>query len=103
MSKKVANSVEAIELEAEKILEEARTGANEILLKAKTEVKKILSSQLPTDKVRIECDEIISNAREEAEGKVRDSEKKACETSTNADKKVAGIAERIVHIIMGRN
>ncbi|GAI37681.1 unnamed protein product [marine sediment metagenome] len=56
--RKISKSVEDIESEAERILEEARTRANEILLKAKEEAKEILSSQLPMNEVKTECQEI---------------------------------------------
>ena len=101
MPKEVASSVEALEAEAEKILGEARTRANEILLKAKEEAKKIISSQLPPDEVKTECDKIMSRASAEADEKVKDSEKKAAEISTNAAKKVKEVTERIVTIIIG--
>jgi vacuolar-type H+-ATPase subunit H len=97
----VASGVEAIEVKAEKILEEARTKANEILLKAKEEARRILSSQLSMDEVKTECDEITHRARLEAEEKIADSEKKASEISINADKKVEGIVDLIVSIITG--
>ncbi|PIP49090.1 MAG: hypothetical protein COX14_01165 [Chloroflexi bacterium CG23_combo_of_CG06-09_8_20_14_all_45_10] len=101
--KEVTSSVAAIEVEAEKILSEARAGANGILLKAKEEAKKILSFELPMDEVKTECDKIISKARVEAEAKIADSEKKASEISADADKKVEEIVTRVVSIITGRS
>ena len=97
----ITSSVEAIEVEAEKILEEARGRANEILLKAKEETKKILSSELPMDEVKTKCDEIINRARVEAEWKIADSEKKASGISANADKKVEEIVKLMINIITG--
>ena len=97
----VASGVEAIEVKAEKILEEARTEANEIFLKAKEEARGILFSQLPMDEVKTECDKIINKARLEAKEKIADSEKKASEISINADKKVEGIVDLVVGIITG--
>ena len=102
-TKEISSSVEAIELEAEKMLEEARARANEILLKAKEEAKEILSSELPMDEVKTECDEIINRARVESDNKIKDSEKKASAISANADKKVDEVTERIVNIITGRS
>ena len=102
-TEKISKGVEAIELEAEKILEDARTRANEILLKAREEVKKISSSQMPVDEVKPECDKIIDKAKVEADGKIKDSEKKASEISAIANKKIGEITQRVVNIVVGRS
>ena len=62
--RKISKSVEDIESEAERILEEARTRANEILLKTKEEAKEILSSQLPMDEVKTECRRLYITLRQ---------------------------------------
>jgi len=103
MAKEITNSVEALEVEAEKILETAKTRASEILLKAREEAKKILSSPLPLDAVKTEYDRIVSRARAEADEKIRDSEKRAAEIGINADKKVKEITELVVNIVTGRS
>jgi vacuolar-type H+-ATPase subunit H len=88
MPEEITNSVKALEVEAEKILEEAKTRTNEIILESKEEAKKILASQLPLDEVKAECDKIVSNAKAEADKRIKDSEKKAAEIDATADKKV---------------
>jgi len=103
MAKEITDSVEALEGEAEKILEEARTRASEILLEAREEAKKILSSQLPLDAVKTECDKIVSKASAEADKKIKGSEDKAAEIGINADKKVKEITELVVNIVTGRS
>ena len=103
MAKEITNSVEALEVEAEKILEEARTRANEILLEARTEAQRIISSPLPLDEIKTECDRIVSKARTEADEKIKDSEGKAAEIGINADKKVKEITELVVNIVTGRS
>ena len=50
--REIAPGVESIEIEAEKILDEAGVRAREILLKAKEEAKVILSSQPSLDEVK---------------------------------------------------
>lgn len=100
--KEVTSSVESIEIEAEKILDEARTRAYEILLKAKEEAKVILSSQVSLDEVKAECDRIISKARVEAEENVVGSEKKASQSSIDADKKIEEIVGLLVSIVIGQ-
>ena len=101
--KDIGSSVEATEIEAEKILEEAKAKASEILLKAKEETKTFLSSQLAMDEVKAEYEKIIAKAKVEAEKRIEDSKKKASEVSSKADKKIAEIAEHIVNIVTGGN
>jgi len=103
MREEFTNSVEAMEIAAEKILEEARITANGIIIEAKEEAKKILSSQLPLDEVKTEYDKIVSKARAEADDKIKDSEKTAAEISINADRKVKEITERVVNIVTGKS
>jgi vacuolar-type H+-ATPase subunit H len=103
MDKEITNSVEALEGEAEKILEEARNRASEILLEAREEAKKIVSSQLSLDETKTECDSIVSKARTGADEKIKGSEKKAAEIGINTDKKVKELTELVVNIVTGRS
>jgi vacuolar-type H+-ATPase subunit H len=103
MAKEITNSVEALEVEAEKILEKAKTRASEIFLETREEAKKILSSPLSLDAVKTEYDRIVSRARAEADEKIRDSEKRAAEIGINADKKIKEITELVVNIVTGRS
>ena len=100
-AEEMTSSVETIEAEAEKLLEEARNTANEIIVKANDEANKILSSELSVDEVKAECQEIISKAREEADKKIEDSKKKASEIKTATGNKVDKITERIVNNVTG--
>jgi len=100
-AEEMTSSVETIEVEAEKILEEARGKANEILLKANEEANKILSSGLPMDEVKAECQKIIHQAREEADKKVEDSKKRASGINAEVGNKVGKITGRIVSNITG--
>ena len=97
----VTSSVETIEVEAEKILESAKSRANEILLKAREEAKKISSSELPMDEVKTECESIIRKAREEANKKAEASLLESAEVRARANEKVGDIVERLVNIITG--
>jgi len=99
--KNISSGVEATEVEAERIVEEAKSRAKEILLKAKEEAREILTSQLVMDEVKSECDMIVAKAKVEAEGKIKDSGQEASKLSANADKKVDEVAERIVNIVTG--
>jgi len=100
-TEEMTSNIETIEVEAERILEEARSKANEILLKANEEASKILSSKLPMDEVKAECERIIHKAREEADKKVEDSRKTASEIKTEVGNKVDKITKRIVSNITG--
>ncbi len=94
-------NIETIEVEAERILEEARSKANEILLKTNEEASKILSSKLPMDEVKTECERIIHKARGEADKKVEEAKKKTSEIKTEVGNKVNKITESIVSNITG--
>ena len=100
-AEEMTSSVEAIEVEAERILKEAKNRANAILVKANEEANKILSSELPMDEIKAECQKIIHKAREEADKKVEDSRKKASEIKPEIGNKVDKITERIVNNITG--
>ena len=97
----IPSSVEATEVEAEKILEEAKARANRILLKSREEARRIVSSELPVDEVKPQCDRIIHRASMEAEERIADSVRKASELSANAGEKVAEIVDLMVSIITG--
>jgi vacuolar-type H+-ATPase subunit H len=102
MAKEIASSVEALEAEAEKILEEARTTANKIVLEARAEAQRILSSPLRLDEVKTECEKIVSRARVEADEKIKDFHKQAAEISSAADKRAKEITELVVNIVTGK-
>jgi vacuolar-type H+-ATPase subunit H len=100
-AKEMSSSVEAIEAEAEKILKEARSKTNDILLKANDEAGKILSARLAVDEVKKECEQIIEQAREAADKKVKESKNQASKIKTNIEKKADKIIGRIVNSITG--
>jgi len=97
----VFRSVETIEVEAEKILEAAKARATEILLNAKEDASKILSSKLPLDEVKTDCEDIIHTAREEAGKKIEGGAEKASAIRTEVDKNIEGIVKRLADIIIG--
>ena len=103
MAKEITIDLEVLEVEAEKILADARTRASEILLEARQEAKRILSSQLTMDDVKTECQKLVTRSKAEADKKIQDSEKQAAEISTKADKRLEGIADRVVSIVRGKS
>ncbi|MFC1897692.1 hypothetical protein ACFLX8_03895 [Chloroflexota bacterium] len=100
-AEEITSNVETIEVEAKRILEEARNKANEILLKANEAANKTTSHDLPLDEVKAECEHITHQAREEADKKVEDSKKKASEIKSEISKKGNKIIERIVNNVTG--
>lgn len=101
MANDVASGVKAIEVEAERILEDARAKADEILLKAKEKSKAIQDSELPMDEVKAECDGITRRARQQADAELSNSEKRASEIGASASKKIDQFAKLIVSIVTG--
>ena len=100
-AEQITSSIESIENEAEKTLEKARSRANEIIIEAKEEAGRILSSEMPLDDVKGECEQILNEAREKADKKVEESKKKASQMRVGTTKKVGKIRERLVNIITG--
>jgi len=101
MPEEITSSVEAIEVEAEKVLADARTRANEILLQAREEAKKTLAAQLDMDEVKAFSEKFVSRAQTEAGKKIEDAEKQADEISATADKKVKEITKLVTDIVIG--
>ena len=101
--KEMTSSVETIEVEAEKILDEARSKASDILRKANDEAGKILSTKVLLDEVKAECEQIIHKAKEEASKDIKESKKKASGIRTATDKEMEKITKRIVDTITGKN
>jgi len=103
MAKEITSSVEALEVEAERILEEAKARANEIILASKDEAKRVLSSELALDEAKAECETIVSKARVEADKRIKESERRSAEISANADKKAKKITDLLVNIVRGQS
>ncbi|GAF82793.1 unnamed protein product [marine sediment metagenome] len=100
-TEQITSSIENIENEAEKTLEQARSRAGDIILKAKEEASRVISSEVPLDDVKGECEQILKEARKKADKDIEASKKKASEMRAGVSKKVGKITERIVNIITG--
>ena len=100
-AEEITSSVETIEIEAEKMLEEARNRASEIILKAKEEANRMLTSEMSLNEVKKECEQILDKAREKADQDAEEGKKEASRIKINAEKKVGKIMERIVNIVTG--
>lgn len=101
MSRDVTTGVQAMEQEAQQLLEDAEARANEIREKARQEASQLLNSELPLEDVQKECDETISEARERADAEVARTEKQASDIRENARKRVQEIAQHLVNVVTG--
>jgi len=102
-TEKITSSVESIEIEAEKVLKEARIKAAKILRKGDEDARKILLAKVSLDEVRAECEQIINKARKEANKELKEAKRKAVGIKASTSKKGGGITKRIVGIITGQS
>ncbi len=99
-AQEIKSNVENIEAEAEKIMETARSRANEIVLKARDEAAKILSAALPLGDAEKERQRIIEKAREQANKEIEAARIKANELKGDTSK-MAELTQRIINIVTG--
>ena len=99
-AQEITSSVENIEVEAEKMLEMTKSRANEILLKAREEATKTFSSELPLDEVEKQHQQIVEEAKDEANKKVKAAKAQAAKMKADT-KQVEKIVTRIVSVITG--
>ncbi|MBN1862770.1 MAG: hypothetical protein JW790_03925 [Dehalococcoidales bacterium] len=100
-AEEITSSVETIETEAEKILEEAQKKASGIILKGRDEAGKITSGELSLKEIEKEQAQTIAAARKQADQEVENAKKKAAGIRDGAVKKTGKIVERMVNIVTG--
>jgi vacuolar-type H+-ATPase subunit H len=100
-AEEITSSVETIETEAEKILEEAQKKASGIILKGRDEAGKITSGELSLKEIEKEQAQTIASARKQADQEVENAKKKAAGIRDGAVKKTGKIVERMVNIVTG--
>lgn len=98
---KISISVEAVEKEADKILDEARVKSNDILLKAREEVNKIANSSFIRTEMEVEKDKIIKAARDDASIKLKESKIESSRIKTAIGDKEDNIVKRLVGMVTG--
>ncbi|MBN2516345.1 MAG: hypothetical protein JXC33_09990 [Deltaproteobacteria bacterium] len=101
MPETMRTTIETIEKDAEKVLDDARTTARKILDDAKGEVGNILSSDPPMDEVTRERDKIIQTAEEETTKEIEAAKKKASQIKARAAKKIDETVQFIVNHLQG--
>ena len=95
------NSVEAIEKQAQEILDKAGKKAAEILQKARKDARKIASPDLSLDDAQAEAAQIIQKARKDAEEKKSTARNDSATLNSNAEAKVGRLVERVFNIVTG--
>jgi len=90
-----------IESEAEKLLEETRFRAGQVLSDAGKKAGEILSSEFPVDESRIERDKIINEAVKEADNHIENSKKESLQLKADALAKADETVKLIVNCIRG--
>lgn len=99
MTETMQGTIEKIERDAEKILEEARTKSRKILEDAKSEANKILLSDLPMDDAIKEQNKIIETVEEETSRELENSKKKGYQIKARAEAKIDETVRFIVNYL----
>ncbi len=97
----ISISVEAIESEADKILDEARIKSNDILLKAREEANKIANSGLALNEAEAEKENLIKAAQEEAKRRLDKSKAEASRIKTALGGKEDSIVKQLIEMVTG--
>jgi hypothetical protein len=101
MASDITGSVQAMEAEAARVMEEAKAKAADILQKTRDEVRKMASEQLPLDDVKAEGAKIVKDARDKAEAETKQAEKHAADIKASAAGKTDEYAKSMVSIVLG--
>lgn len=101
MANDITGSVQAMEAEAARVMEEARSKAADILQKTREEARKMGTEQLPLDDVKAECATIVKEAARKAEADARQAEKHAADIEASAANKTDQYAKSMVSIVLG--
>ena len=101
MASDITGSVQAMEEEATRVMDEARAKAADILQKTREETRKMASEQLPLDDVKAQSTNIVKDAREKAATETKDAEKHAADIKASAAGKTDDYAKSMVGIVLG--
>lgn len=101
MASDITGSVQAMEAEAARVMEEARARAADILQKSREEARKMGSEQLPLDDVKAECARIVKDATQKAAADTKQAAQHAAEIKEKAAGKTDEYAKSMVGIVLG--
>lgn len=100
-AEEITDGIKSIETQAEKILEDARSKASAIIIKAKDEANEILATGMSLKETEKEREQIVKQAEDKAAREVSEAKQKASEIRTGTGKQVEDTIERIVNIVTG--
>ena len=101
MAEEIIDTIEKIEKKAQKVLDDARAKADEIILAAKSEISAMQAEALPVDEVKRDCAKIVSDAELDAEKVVEEAAKKAADIKDAVKKKIDKIVDKVANTITG--
>jgi vacuolar-type H+-ATPase subunit H len=101
MASEITGSVQAMEEEAARVIEEAKAKASDILQRSREEARKMASEQLPLDDVKAECAKIVKDAKQNADTEMKKAGKHAAEIKAGAEGKTDKYANSMVSIVLG--
>jgi cell division septum initiation protein DivIVA len=101
MASDITGSVQAMEAEAARVIEEAKAKAGDILQKTRETTRKMSSEQLPLDDVKAEGAKIVKDARQNADAETKQAEKRATDIKASAAGKTDEYAKSMVRIVLG--
>lgn len=101
MASDITGSVQAMETEAARVLEEAKAKASDILQKAREEARSMASAELPLDDVKAEAKKIVSDAEKKAGTDMKQADKEAEEIKSKTAGKTEEYAKQMVGIVTG--
>ncbi len=101
MASDITGSVQAMEEEAARVLEEAKSEAADILQKARDEARKMSSSELPLDDVKAECAKIVKDAEQKAGAEMKQAETRAADIKAGMADKASQYAKELASIVLG--
>jgi len=101
MASDITGSVEMMEAEAARVMEEARARAAEILAKSRDEARKMASEQLPLDDVKAECARIVQEATKQTAADMKQAEAHAAEIKAKSAGKADEYVKSMVRVVLG--
>jgi vacuolar-type H+-ATPase subunit H len=101
MASDITGSVQAMEEQATRVIEEARSEAASILQKAREDARKMSSEELPLDDVKAESAKIVKDAEQKAAAGLKESEKQAADIKSRAAGTTDQYANDLVGIVLG--
>ncbi len=101
MASDITGSVQAMETEAARVLDEAKAKASDILQKAREEARSMTSADLPLDDAKAEAERIVKDAKQTADADMKKAEKEAEDIRSKTAGKTDDYAKQIVTIVTG--